>query len=168
MVSTYPIGCPGDKPECTATAKYTNNTGWVDFIITPVVGTLWMLGEDTADRFISGPLVHRYPYTFGYKMLRAGLNPSPAPSPTCCAATIRGFRDEENLDLIQSIAVTQLHSTFNEKPNLEGGDLYIHYNSFSARHQYLDLYRLPQSSYRRRLRCNSESLSGNISTSSPT
>ena len=44
---TYPLDCKGDKPECTATAKYTNNTGWVDFIITPTVGTLWMIGEDT-------------------------------------------------------------------------------------------------------------------------
>jgi len=126
---TYPIGCPGDKPECTATAKYTNNTGWVDFIITPTVGMLWMLGEDTADRFISDPLVHRYPSTFGYKMLRAGLNPARS-----LANMLRGhypwLRDEEHPELVQSIAITQMQRTFDEKPT-EAGDLYIHYNSYS-------------------------------------
>jgi hypothetical protein len=44
---TYPLGCHGstNKQACEATAKYTNNTGWVDFIITPVAGALWMIGE---------------------------------------------------------------------------------------------------------------------------
>jgi hypothetical protein len=45
---TYPIGCK--KAECNAKSKYTNNTGWVDLTITPVVGTLWMVGEDVLDR----------------------------------------------------------------------------------------------------------------------
>ena len=35
---TYPIGCKKHDLNCEATAKYTNNTGWVDFIITPIMG----------------------------------------------------------------------------------------------------------------------------------
>jgi hypothetical protein len=34
---TYPIGCKPKGAACEATAKYTNNTGWVDFIITSIV-----------------------------------------------------------------------------------------------------------------------------------
>src|SRR5258705_12995180 len=54
---TYPIGCKNHNLTCEATANYTNNTGWVDFIITPIVGTLWLVGEDTIDRYVSDPLV---------------------------------------------------------------------------------------------------------------
>ena len=67
---TYPIGCKKNDLACEATAKYTNNTGWVDFIITPIVGTLWLLGEDTIDRYVSDPLVRRHPNTFGINMVR--------------------------------------------------------------------------------------------------
>jgi hypothetical protein len=38
----YPIGCKRHDLTCEATAKYTNNTGWMDFIITRIVGTLWL------------------------------------------------------------------------------------------------------------------------------
>ncbi len=56
--------------------RYTNNTGWVDFIITPTVGTLWLLAEDTLDRYVSdtvqgGNRSRKLP-----KILRASLNPS--------------------------------------------------------------------------------------------
>jgi hypothetical protein len=60
----------------STTTRYTNNTGWVDFIITPTVGTLWLLGEDTLDRYVTDPLVEQHPKAFGYKALRAGLNPT--------------------------------------------------------------------------------------------
>ena len=54
---------------------YTNNTGWVDFIITPTVGMLWVFAEDFLDKDVS-------PYVFGdnhpvaAKILRGSLNPS--------------------------------------------------------------------------------------------
>ncbi|MGI8772088.1 MAG: hypothetical protein ACR2JE_11705 [Acidobacteriaceae bacterium] len=32
---------------------YTNNTGWVDFIITPTVGMLWVFAEDFLDKDVS-------------------------------------------------------------------------------------------------------------------
>ena len=126
---TYPIGCPGDKPACTATAKYTNNTGWVDFIITPTVGMLWMVGEDAVDKYVSDPLVHRHPNNFNYKLLRTGLNPSRS-----LANILRGhypwFRDEEQPALSQSLVVRGLDSAMEEKPT-DGGDLYFHYSAFS-------------------------------------
>ena len=75
---TYPLAdchrpCPTFKPGVT---KYTNNTGWVDFIITPTVGTLWVLAEDTIDRYISDRIQgddrsHIFP-----KIIRGSLNPS--------------------------------------------------------------------------------------------
>ena len=52
---TYPIHCR-IKTGCTEPGTYkhyTNNTGWVDFIVTPTAGTLWMLAEDTLDRYVS-------------------------------------------------------------------------------------------------------------------
>ena len=75
---TYPLAdchrpCPTFKPGVT---KYTNNTGWVDFIITPTVGSLWVLAEDTIDRYISDRIQgndrsHIFP-----KIIRGSLNPS--------------------------------------------------------------------------------------------
>jgi hypothetical protein len=35
------------------TWKTTNNTGWVDFVITPTLGSVWMVAEDTIDRYVS-------------------------------------------------------------------------------------------------------------------
>jgi hypothetical protein len=78
---TYPrnLGCT--KP-CSkfrpGIDTYTNNTGWVDFIITPVVGTLWMIAEDTVDRFIADPYQkHDVEYRLGYpKILRSALTPA--------------------------------------------------------------------------------------------
>jgi hypothetical protein len=78
---TYPRGvtcyrpCSQFKP---GVGTYTNNTGWVDFIITPVVGTLWILAEDTLDRFVSDPYQrHDTTFRLGYpKILRASLSPA--------------------------------------------------------------------------------------------
>jgi hypothetical protein len=73
---TYPIGCHHHDPVCEATAKYTNNTGWVDFIITPVVGTLLLVGEDAIDHYVTDPLVEHHHHALGYEFLRAGANPN--------------------------------------------------------------------------------------------
>ena len=78
-VYTYPIRCsnsPGAAHPCNSpNATYTNNTGWVDFIVTPVVGTLGLIGEDAIDRYVTDRLVYLHPYSRRYKILRAGLNP---------------------------------------------------------------------------------------------
>lgn len=57
--------------------KYTNNTGWVDFIITPTVGMLWVFAEDFIDKDISDPIAnHAAPDAWWPKVIRGGLNPS--------------------------------------------------------------------------------------------
>lgn len=75
---TYPIGpchrpCPQFNPQ---TWKYTNNTGWVDFVITPVVGSLWMLAEDTVDRYISDRVQGDRRSAAFPLILRGALNPA--------------------------------------------------------------------------------------------
>ncbi len=75
---TYPIAdchrpCPIFKPGVT---KYTNNTGWVDFIITPTVGALWVLAEDTLDRYVSDRIQGDDRSRVFPKILRGTLNPS--------------------------------------------------------------------------------------------
>jgi hypothetical protein len=72
---TYTPGCghyvcdrPGYKPP-------TNNTGWVDFIVTPTVGTGLIVLEDAIETKIVNRIVKDDP-RFGYKILRSALNPS--------------------------------------------------------------------------------------------
>lgn len=65
--------CPQYKPGIT---HYTNNTGWVDFIVTPAVGMLWVLMEDTLDRYISDPVQGGNYKRIFPKILRGGLNPA--------------------------------------------------------------------------------------------
>ena len=96
---TYPIRCdnrPGTSNYCELPkTTYTNNTGWVDFIVTPIVGTLWLIGEDTIDRYVSDRLVEHDPGAFKYKLIRASLNP-----PRSLANMLRGhypwWRDYEH------------------------------------------------------------------------
>jgi hypothetical protein len=126
---TYPIGCKKDDLACEATAKYTNNTGWVDFIITPIVGTLWVFGEDTIDRYISDPLVRRHPDSFGIKMVRTSLNP-----PASLANILRGhfpwWRDYERPGESESAFVKQFERAIDAEPK-ENGDVYLYYRNLS-------------------------------------
>src|SRR5580704_13154522 len=75
---TYVPGC-GLALSCLNNPKYhkppTNNTGWTDFVVTPTVGTLWILGEDTIDKYIVSPIAvnHRI---FGGRILRSALEPT--------------------------------------------------------------------------------------------
>jgi hypothetical protein len=127
---TYAIGC--DKKNyatCSLTAKYTNNTGWVDFIITPVVGTLWMLGEDTLDKYISNPLVRKHPHALGYKILRGGLNP-----PRSLANLLRGeypwYRDYEHPGVYESPIVEHFDRAMQAEPH-DHVDLFLYYTALS-------------------------------------
>ncbi len=83
----YSIGC-GTNKACLTTPPYsagvnrysgiggiTNNTGWTDFIITPVVGLAWVLGEDTIDRYIVTPIAREH-RIWGGRVLRSALEPS--------------------------------------------------------------------------------------------
>jgi hypothetical protein len=75
---TYVPGC-GLALSCLNNPKYhkppTNNTGWTDFVVTPLVGTAWILGEDTIDKYIVSPIAtnHRI---LGGRILRSALEPT--------------------------------------------------------------------------------------------
>ena len=73
---TYPLHCRTRCTEPGTYKKYTNNTGWVDFIITPTVGSLWSIAEDTLDRFVSDWVQGGNRSRILPKILRGGLNPS--------------------------------------------------------------------------------------------
>ena len=67
---------PYDDLVCQSTAKYTNNTGWVDFIVTPIAGTLLLIGEDAVDRFSDrSPRRAPPPFHGKFKVLRAASKP---------------------------------------------------------------------------------------------
>lgn len=75
---TYVPNC-GIHLYCLNNPKYpkppTTNTGWTDFVATPLVGMAWILGEDTIDKYIVTPIAvnHRI---FGGRILRSALEPS--------------------------------------------------------------------------------------------
>ena len=55
---------------------YTNNTGWVDFIVSPTAGMVWVTTEDLLAKYVTGPLVKRHPDRFWPMVVRGGLSPS--------------------------------------------------------------------------------------------
>ncbi len=128
---TYPLGCDGKGAACEQHAKYTNNTGWVDFIITPVVGSLLLVGEDAIDRYLSDPLMHQHPRGFGYKVLRSSLNPSRS-----LANMLRGrypwYRDYEHPLEYESPVVRRFSEALEAEPK-ESVDLNLFYSALSLR-----------------------------------
>jgi len=83
----YSNGC-GTSPACLTTPPYsagvgkhtgvggiTNNTGWTDFIMTPVVGLGWLVGEDAIDRYLVTPIARNH-RILGGRVLRTALEPS--------------------------------------------------------------------------------------------
>jgi hypothetical protein len=88
-----------------------------------------MLGEDSIDRFVSDPLVHRHPHASGYKLLRAGLNPSRS-----LANILRGrfpwFRDEEHPGVYESVMVEHFEHAMDEEPR-DHVDMFFHYTALS-------------------------------------
>jgi hypothetical protein len=75
---TYVPGC-GLSLSCLNNPKYhkppTNNTGWTDFVVTPLVGTAWILGEDTIDKYIVSPIAVNH-HILGGRILRSALEPT--------------------------------------------------------------------------------------------
>ena len=113
---TYVPDCGVDL-SCLNNPKYpkppTTNTGWTDFIVTPIIGTAWVLGEDTIDKYIVSPIAvnHRI---FGGRILRSALEPSrsfaaifawkfpwelPAPENNFVASTPRRMQKQPTPDL---------------------------------------------------------------------
>lgn len=76
---TYGVSC---QMHCNAqnfvppNNKYTNNTGWVDFIITPTIGTLWSVGEDVIDKEIGKRFQEHTGGKRYAKAVRGALNPT--------------------------------------------------------------------------------------------
>jgi hypothetical protein len=83
----YSIGC-GTAKACLTTPPYsagankytglggvTNNTGWTDFIVTPVLGLGWVVAEDTIDRYIVTPVAREH-RIIGGRILRSALEPT--------------------------------------------------------------------------------------------
>jgi hypothetical protein len=56
--------------------EYTNNTGWVDFIVTPVGGTLWVVAEDILDREVANRIRGGDRKRLWPKVVRGALTPS--------------------------------------------------------------------------------------------
>jgi hypothetical protein len=76
---TYDVKCilhcgtPGNPPS----GRSTNNTGWVDFIITPSVGMLWVFAEDSLDKEVSERIIaHAGSQRLYPKIIRGSLNPT--------------------------------------------------------------------------------------------
>lgn len=67
---------------CNATTapesgRDTNNTGWVDFIVTPSVGMLWVFTEDFLDKNVSERIIAHAGRDAVYpKVIRGALNPT--------------------------------------------------------------------------------------------
>jgi hypothetical protein len=75
---TYVPGCgpyPCDKYPGKSFKPPTNNTGWVDFVITPVVGMGWIVLEDAIEREFVDRVADGSP-ALKYKILRGSLAPS--------------------------------------------------------------------------------------------
>jgi hypothetical protein len=125
---TYAVHC---RKNCSPTEKITNNTGWVDFVITPTIGTLWIVGEDALDKYVTDPLVRRHPHNFGYKVLRSSANPSRS-----LANMLRGrepwYRDYEHRSSYESRIIGPFENALKKEPN-EHIDLFTHYTAYSIR-----------------------------------
>ncbi len=56
--------------------KHYPQHGFVDHVVTPVIGTVWMVGEDALDRHVIKPLEKRISNRAALILLRSGLNPA--------------------------------------------------------------------------------------------
>jgi len=50
--------------------------GYVDIVVTPVLGTAWMLGEDALDKFLVKKFEEKVHNTVARAIVRIGLNPT--------------------------------------------------------------------------------------------
>lgn len=74
---TYVPNCQFPCPSWRPGKTYLNNTGWTDFIMTPVGGTAWVVMEDFLDREISDRLENRFPDNHVLdNIVRGALNPA--------------------------------------------------------------------------------------------
>lgn len=133
---TYPLGCKHHNLACEAHARYTNNTGWVDFIITPVAGTLLLIAEDAIDRFVTDGGVQGHPYSLGHKLFRDSLNPARS-----LANLLRGhvpsYRDYEHPGVYESVVVGPFERALEREPKSHV-DINLFYSSLGLRTNHAD------------------------------
>lgn len=74
---TYVPNCQTPCKSWRPGQTYLNNTGWTDFIMTPVGGTAWVVMEDFLDREVSDRIQERFPRHMVFdNIVRASLNPT--------------------------------------------------------------------------------------------
>jgi hypothetical protein len=99
---TYIPHC-GFYPTCTKepgeTYKpSTNNTGWVDFVVTPIIGTGWLILEDFLETDLVDRLANGRP-DLKFKILRGALTPSRSMS-NFLAGKLPWYRPPESRDVV--------------------------------------------------------------------
>jgi hypothetical protein len=91
LLSEASIGNVGMRP----TFKSRHPMGYVDLVVTPVVGTGWMIGEDMIDRYLIRRLENAIPNRMAQIVIRGFLNPTRS-----FANMMRGeypwYRDDRN------------------------------------------------------------------------
>ena len=128
---TYIIGCNyGVCPYIPGVTKYTNNTGWVKFITTPVVGTVWVIGEDAIDRYITGPIEDAHPTRLAPKILRGGLNPCHSAA-NAMRLKLPWYRDYEHPETMNHVAVHFISEREMLVRRLPRFEIFPHFNALS-------------------------------------
>jgi len=124
---TYPLHCP--IPCRSTNVEYTNNTGWTDFIMTPVGGTGWVIGEDLIDRFVTDKIQGDSNRVF-FKILRGSLNPT-----RTMANALRGktpwYRDYQHPEGVENGGVNVERSDADYLRHLPRYEIFPHFNSIS-------------------------------------
>jgi hypothetical protein len=128
---TYVIGCPDPCPSYNpAVDKVTNNTGWVKFITTPVVGTMWTLAEDFLDRYVSDRVQGDDLEAIFPKILRGSLNPA-----RTMANGLRWrkpwYRDYQHPDAAPRAGIQFIRDDEEIIRHLPRYEIFPHYNAFS-------------------------------------
>lgn len=72
LISEASLGNVGLVPG----TKTASTMAYTDLVVTPTVGTLWLIGEDALDRYVVRPLENKTSNRFARLMLRSWLNPS--------------------------------------------------------------------------------------------
>src|SRR6185436_16512980 len=58
------------------TCKMVHGAGWVDIVVTPTLGTAWMIGEDALDRYVVRRIERKLGPGKWTNFFRAALNPA--------------------------------------------------------------------------------------------
>jgi hypothetical protein len=70
------IGFPLSEASIGATQAYFPQQGFVDHVVTPTIGMVWMIVEDTMDKYVVKEIEKRTVNPYLKLALRGGLNPS--------------------------------------------------------------------------------------------